>query len=532
MSSSHPECITSGISYAVDYSLQGPFNASTYQGNGIVKASHPQQNNGIYADNQKRCVDSSFGLKYIKPVLKHTKENCQQVGASEKVKEDSEKNQETIVATQAKTERCAKVEEKILPKVPANIFQKKKTVAFGRTTNLSQTVEGTDIRKHQLALVGRKGKSDHSKKMETTKAEKVGCCEDKIKELEDKIENLEKRDKEREEQFLKLSDVVKGLMLHFSKVESPFKKAKDSQNLVPTRHNTEVRNDRYRGKENIPPEVLSVLKENDNNFDNYRRPSQPRMVANENVETDYFGTDTAGKIRVIKRKMEEDPEFERCVDEIIMRFGGDSSLTEINQDTKKPLHRKSVRYLARDVRKDCQPDPPVLRTTRVTKQMTVEKVQHSPSRSGLYSYDTARYLARYGIIYGDDDDEDSCKNENEAYRCCASPSKSLYRPGESTVYYPPSKYRGPRTVGRRKEGVFKATQRRYKRCNNENAVEEEEDICSDSESLLNEPVEVDNIFDAFDDEGGDDSEYATNQRNRVLHRSLRTACNSNRIALR
>lgn len=45
------------------------------------------------------------------------------------------------------------------------------------------------------------------------------------------------------------------------------------------------------------------------------------------------------RFELIKRKMETSPEFERYVNEGLMRFGGDNSLTEIAECSREPASR-------------------------------------------------------------------------------------------------------------------------------------------------------------------------------------------------
>ena len=42
----------------------------------------------------------------------------------------------------------------------------------------------------------------------------------------------------------------------------------------------------------------------------------------------------------------------------------------------------------------------MMKATLVTKHMTVEEVQRSPARSAAYSYETRKYLAKYGVLQG------------------------------------------------------------------------------------------------------------------------------------
>lgn len=385
------------------------------------------------------------------------------------------KQEEAAGATGEKkeVERPTAVEVKSALRAPTNPLRKKKTVAFGRTTNVSQTVEGIFQRRRIEATAAKEQKSKMASGDITDLKEKVREHDKKFSELQQMVEELQKKDIEKEEQILKLTEMVKALVQ-----SSPMHKARKDDNPEdkPNRKSgpTHARKT-HRGKENFPPEPDTIELQEGNE-----------------------------KWMLIKRKCEEDPDFRRYIDEGIMRFGGDVSLAEIarscrNYDTsqKQPYDRSPSRHCRRD-----DSPIPLVKTTRVTKQMTVEQIQHSPARSLPFSYDTKKYLARHGVVsevYDDGQQED-----DQARRTRRSvPVESLCESGESVTYYDKrslSPARRDNCYTRECDGRIgcrdnQKRRGRYRTTRSRRALEGDsqhqiDEGASDSEELLDEAVDI------------------------------------------
>ncbi|KHN79481.1 hypothetical protein Tcan_08284 [Toxocara canis] len=303
-----------------------------------------------------------------------------------------------------------------------NPLKKKKTVAFGRTVNVSQTVEGNKMRRKSIIPHVREQKNS----TKVLNEEEVSSLKKEVRELkqlvndimkkdhehEEKIVKLEKKGLEQERQMLELSDMVK----EFMKWASP-KRERSRERLLTAsdekycEKKVEMRR-RHSGKENIPPQEGKQQKLDE------------------------------GEVRkLILRKWEESDAFRRHVEQGLMEFGGDHSLDVIAgiQPRSRPMQRRvaSPDHDGGRLYEGNVGQAPMLKATRVTKQTTVEQIRcvESPARSNAFSLDSRKYLARYGIS-GAVDDEDDRDGGKDCVSRATPPLESVYEPGRSVTYYP------------------------------------------------------------------------------------------------
>ena len=77
----------------------------------------------------------------LKSALKQPSRNVEEVGLPKISAHSGVQSRDNLVEANAKEENHQKAANKSPVKVASNVLKKKKTVAFGRTTNLSQTIE-------------------------------------------------------------------------------------------------------------------------------------------------------------------------------------------------------------------------------------------------------------------------------------------------------------------------------------------------------------------------------------------------------
>uniref|UniRef100_A0A0R3S6Q0 Reverse transcriptase domain-containing protein n=1 Tax=Elaeophora elaphi TaxID=1147741 RepID=A0A0R3S6Q0_9BILA len=340
--------------------------------------------------NSKGIAQARTSPRPLRPALKKTSLVKPWNKVEEKLKNIEKSCEENrITAPKHSTETEARA-QKSQP-LPARLLQRKKTVAFGRTVNVSQTIEFEELKKE-------------------------------VREMKLKIDELMMKDSERNDQFLKLTETMKKMLEGVAQFNVLSNTNNEESKKYEKKVGTEMR---CRGKENIPPKVWcssdSFAKSFQHNIDNKRK-----KIINGSSTEDL-------KWKILKRKYAENEEFKRLVDEAIMKCGGDESLDifACHQNTAD-TDRAPLRH-----EKKAQPISPVIRsTTRVTKQMTVEQIQHcenSPA-SCAFSYDSKKYLERHGIIPALNDDA-----EVEYYMECGKRSdpsmQSYYYPGNSVTYY-------------------------------------------------------------------------------------------------
>ncbi|VDN17000.1 unnamed protein product [Gongylonema pulchrum] len=274
--------------------------------------------------------------------------------------------------------RPAETEQGVGKSAPARLSQKKKTVAFGSTINVSQTVE-------------------------------VEQLDTKMLEIQEKIVELTRKDVERSDQFLKLTEMVKKLMENGAKCNF----LSDSKEEDGGKRKSLVgRKKQFRDKENVSPR---------------RDKSATKSLCDVKWET-------------VKRKYMENEEFKRLVDEALMKYGGDQSLDVVAGKQCKRDSMRAQSHQHEQTLRHVSSSPVIRSTTLVTKQMTVEQIRkcdNSPSRDAAFSYDSKKYLARHGIISALDDD-DGDDDESVCGAVFAKRSElplSDYQPGNSMTYY-------------------------------------------------------------------------------------------------
>uniref|UniRef100_A0A8R1XYM5 Uncharacterized protein n=1 Tax=Onchocerca volvulus TaxID=6282 RepID=A0A8R1XYM5_ONCVO len=453
MSSNQPDCLTSLVSYVPDlnFGLNLPSTGVANQF-GISTTNQKQQSVSLLPEQliplesisaRIDCNYNCIPLRRTSPqplrsALKKTLLTKPCNGGEEKFKvRDSEEKQ--IFNPKHSTETETKA-EKPQP-LPARLLQKKKTVAFGRTVNVSQTIEGTSRAHRKFSVVSNSQKKKFSK-MATTdqnarsldefgklkeEVYKMQLKIDELTKLKEEVHDMQLKDLERSDQLLQLTKTMKKILGGLAQ----FNILSNDNNEDSKMHEKKVEAEmRYRDKENILPNKKYVSK-----YPTEGDEKSPTVHGELFADaTEKIGSSKEDlKWAIMKRKYAENEEFKRLVDEAIMKCGGDESLDIFASDQNKGDTGR-VRSLWK---KKPQPNSPVIRsTTRVTKQMTVEQIGrcgNSPV-SCAFSYDSEKYLARHGIIPELSDDD-----EVEHKMACGKqldPSvQSYYYPGNSVTYY-------------------------------------------------------------------------------------------------
>ncbi|KAL3984887.1 hypothetical protein ACH3XW_36350 [Acanthocheilonema viteae] len=445
MSSNQPDCLTSLVSYVPELNF-GFSLPSTTALNQIKFYLQKQQTIPLSPEpltsleivsarvncNCKCIPQTQTSPQPLRPVLKKTSltKSCNKVqGSFKNTQRGYEENRISVpkrsVETKAKTEKSQPL--------PARLLQKKKTVAFGRTVNVSQTIEDTS-KAHRKVLVHSNSQKNLPKMVTDVQSERFSDefekLKEKVHEMQLKIDELTMKDSERNDQFLKLTEAMKKMLGNLAQ----FNILSDTSNEDPKKCEKRVETEmRYRGKENIPPnnicEAGYVTENDEGNLVAHRE-----LFAGSRKKAIDSSSKEDLKWKIMKRKYAENEEFKRLVDEAIMKCGGDESLDIFASHQNKG---DTGRVPSRRHEKKTQPISPVIRsTTRVTKQMTVEQIQHcenSPA-SCAFSYDSKKYLARHGIIPALSDDDEV--EHNMTYGKRLDPSmQSYYYPGNSVTYY-------------------------------------------------------------------------------------------------
>ncbi|VDM07766.1 unnamed protein product [Wuchereria bancrofti] len=449
MSSNRPDCLTSLVSYVPDlnFDFNLPATAAVNQ-LGISAKNQEQQSIPFSPElltsfetvsarvdcNCKSIPQSRTSPQPLRPALKKaltTKPLNRVEDKFKNTEKDCEEKQILVLKHSAETATKA---GKPKP-VPARLLQKKKTVAFGRTVNVSQTIEGTS-RTHRKFLVDSSFQKEKLSKMSTSSQnerllnEAFEKLKEEMHEMQLKIDELTMRDSERSGQLLKLTESMKKMLSGLAQFNILSDSSNEDSKKCERRVETEMR---YRGKENTPPNKTAVsehITENDDeNPAAYGElsPDSNKKITGGSSKEDFKWT-------IMKRKYAESEEFKRLIDEAIMKCGGDKSLDIFASHQNKG---DTGRVPSRRYEKKPHPISPVIRsTTRVTKQMTFEQIQHceNPPASCAFSYDSKKYLARHGIIPALSDDDEM--KHNMACNKRLNPSvQSCYHPGNSVTYY-------------------------------------------------------------------------------------------------
>ncbi|KAK6107510.1 hypothetical protein QQG55_28470 [Brugia pahangi] len=445
MSSNRPDCLTSLVSYVPDlnFDFNLPVTAAVNQ---LEISTKNQQSNPFSPElltsfetvsarvdcNCKSIPQSRTSPQPLRPALKKTltiKPLNRVEGKFKNTEKDCEEKRILVLKHSAET--ATKTEKP--QAAPARLLQKKKTVAFGRTVNVSQTIEGTS-RAHRKFLVNssfqKESKMATSDQNEQLLNEVFEKLKEEMHEMQLKIDELTMRDSERSGQLLKLTESMKVKMLSGL---AQFNILSGSSNEDTKKCERRIETDmRYRGKENTPPNQTAVLEHITENDDENPTacgelfPNSSKKITGGSSKEDLKWT-------IMKRKYAENEEFKRLIDEAIMKCGGDKSLDIFASHQNKG---DTGRVPSRRHEKKPHPISPVIRsTTRVMKQMTVEQIQHceNPPASCAFSYDSRKYLARHGIIPALSDDDEI--EHNMAYSKRLDPSvQSCYHPGNSMTY--------------------------------------------------------------------------------------------------
>ncbi|KIH53890.1 hypothetical protein ANCDUO_15967 [Ancylostoma duodenale] len=336
--------------------------------------------------------------------------------------------------------------------VPARLNLKKKTVAFGKTVNVSQTIEGTS---HSSKLKRQMNKTtalqptlNDADNKENNPHEAVGqngevtlprsnvctisCIPwlqqgslfDILKDVKSSLEALRARDEERAEELRSIRrlvdekgkemDNLRGILADFFSKDCPrsaelsytLPRKKQEEAKSPPRR---VEKDKRNRSPNSPVRRYSPLPRDGKNL--ARRDPDPSNV--DDITFEEF-----------RRLITTNPALRQFVSDILaeereQRTGyayrhkrsdrGDSPWRNVEDEepTREPR-----------LREDSRTRGP--RGAKFTEKVTVERsIRCSPPELGQYSVDTRRYIADQ-ILEG---------NEDEV-------SQSMYRPGESVSYYP------------------------------------------------------------------------------------------------
>ncbi|KAM3717516.1 Spindle assembly abnormal protein [Dirofilaria immitis] len=446
MSSDQPDCLTSLVSYIPELNLglnipsTGTVNqfgiSSTNQVQQLVpllpELSLPLESVSARNCDCKCIFQRKISPQPLRPALKKTSLTKSWNEVEEKLKK-RDREEKQISNPKRPTDAEAKA-EKHQP-FPARLLQKKKTVAFGRTVNLSQTIEGTSRAHRKFSAVSNSQKRRFPKMATVGQNERLldefEKLKEKVHEMQLKIDELTAKDSERSSQLLQLTETMKKILVSLVEFNILSNDIEDSKTLE-KKDGTEVR---CRGKENIPPKKKYVAEcLNESSEGNPVPVSHEEFFAKTKKKIIGGSSKEDVKWIIMKRKYAENEEFKRLVDEAIMKFGGDESLDIFASDQNK---RDSDRIRPLCHEKKTQPISPVIRsTTRVTKHMTVEQIErceNSPA-SCAFSYDSKKYLARHGIIPEFSDDSE-VEHKMAFGKQLDSSVQSYYHPGNSVTYY-------------------------------------------------------------------------------------------------
>ncbi|VDN03264.1 unnamed protein product [Thelazia callipaeda] len=391
MSSGQPECLTSLVSYVPDFTfgqrtdIRNQLTTSTIQGQNLFI---PEVLEVVSARGNTNC--EPICERSISPPLRSAlkKTNLKKF---EDNTEDIKKEESQSIP---KRPLDVVKKEGQLKAFPARLLQKKKTVAFGRTVNLSQTIEGASKSQPKL-LMDSSSQNDKIHKVKQNSSEQqlmneLKKLKEDVRTLQIKIDELLVKDSERSDQFLRLTETLKVWKLLLQLIN-----------------------------------ILALDKDVATNGTNENFSSVPHQGEFEKNKKQIMEEPSKEELKwaMMKRKYAENENFKRLVDEAIMKFGGDESLDIFADQNKGDISRKKS-----------HPVSPVIRsTTRVTRQMTVKQVQR-PRSPSAFSYDSKKYLARYGIIpaVSDVDDFESKIIDDEQQQVSV---QSNYHPGNSVTYY-------------------------------------------------------------------------------------------------
>ncbi|EFO19885.1 hypothetical protein LOAG_08607 [Loa loa] len=444
MPSNQPDCLTSLVSYVpqLNFGFNLPSTAAVNQ-LGIPAANQEQQSIPTPAESLTfletvstrvncncKCIPQlQTSSQPLRSALKKTFNTKPGNKVDEECK-NTEKGceEKRILVSKRPTEIIAKAEKH--QQLPARLLQRKKTVAFGRTVNVSQTIEGTSKTHRKFLVDSNPQKKIFPKMAMDSRSERLldefEKLKEKVREMQSKIDELTVRDSERSGQFLKLTEAMKKMLDGSAQFNNLSSNSNENSKRCGKRFETEMR---CHGKENIPPDEISVaghITEGAAHGELFAESVNRKKTIGGPSEED-------PKWTIMKRKYAENEEFKRLVDEAIMKCGGDESLDIFaSHQNKGDIGRVPSRRHEKP-----QPISPVIRsTTRVTKQMTVEQIQrceNSPA-SCAFSYDSKKYLARHGIIPALSDD-DEVEHNMECGKRLNPSMQSFYYPGDSVTYY-------------------------------------------------------------------------------------------------
>ncbi|CAG9537100.1 unnamed protein product [Cercopithifilaria johnstoni] len=446
MSSNQPDCLTSLVSYVpeLNFGFNLPSTTAVNQF-GISATNQKRQTVPLHPEpltsleivsargncNCKCIPQTRTSPQPLRPALKKaslTKPWNKTEESFKNTEKGCEENRILIPKRPLETEAKA---EKPQP-LPARLLQKKKTVAFGRTVNVSQTIEGTS-KAYRKFLDDSNYQKSFPKMVTDVQGKRFSDefqeLKEKVHKMQLKVDELTAKDSERNSQILKLTETMKkmlGGLAQFNMSNTSNEDSKKREKKVETEMHCH-------GKENIAPNKICVT-ERMTEDDEGNPVAHGKLFAGSKKKNIDEPSKEDLKWKIMKRKYAENEEFKRLVDEAIMKCGGDESLDIFASQQNKG---DTGRVPSRRHEKKAQPISPVIRsTTRVTKQMTVEQIQHcenSPA-SCAFSYDSKKYLARHGIIPALSDDDEVEYNIACGKRLDPC-MQSYYYPGNSVTYY-------------------------------------------------------------------------------------------------
>ncbi|MFH4974154.1 hypothetical protein AB6A40_000863 [Gnathostoma spinigerum] len=322
-----------------------------------------------------------------------------------------------------------------------NKARRKKTVAFGTTVNLSQTVEGSSHRQVKHSPTKMAARNDMKNAEEQPETVKIKFEEQtkKIEELCRSVEDLQQKDREKEQQLLELTEMVKKVLSSSSNDET-HRDGKTPRSAPVWSKSSHM--SKYRGKENIPPWEMGENRGDNlkDSFETHKERVCQKRIPCEDIRSSRKSDIDDRKWELIRRKVEENADFKNYINQGVMRFAGDHSLdVVVRENLENDVVIRRNQNASNEKEKDSSPAS-LRKTTKVTRKMTVEEeVEHcakeSPGRSAAFSYDSRKYLVRHGIIPGVTSDQDA-DYDLEARGNVAAVTHSLYRSGESCTYYP------------------------------------------------------------------------------------------------
>ncbi|ETN71902.1 hypothetical protein NECAME_14058 [Necator americanus] len=357
------------------------------------------------------------------------------VPSAEKVVSNGSDNKSLFVKAQPHPPRKSCLTKNIDPKiVPARLNLKKKTVAFGKTVNVSQTIEGTS----QLSKLKRQMKKEDTLKKEMSDTENKennsnGAEQptdeesllDILKGVRSTLEGLKVRDEERAEELRSIRRMVdekskeienlKGFLADFFS-----KDCSRSVDLLP--YNSSKKH--LEEMKSSPRKVDEELKDRSPQSPSHRRFSPSQRGAGNAVRrnTDPNNVDDIS-FEEFRRLITTNPALRQFVSDIIAEendhHGSYISHRRRSDRGDLPWRDGQGREVAREPRQKEDPRTRGPRGAKFTEKVTVERsIRCSPPELAQYSVDTRRYIADQVL-----EDEDGL-------------SHSMYRPGESVSYYP------------------------------------------------------------------------------------------------